>query len=284
MKRINPPPVNDILELQFLADNTKLGSYPNLLNEYIRFSSQYDSYVQSCGNPWDLIPLGFTDPFKKALKVHYNSPPDERLKFIEEYRRNLSPTVCPMCGGFGNGTLDHYLPKDDYPEYSFFSKNLVPACSCNSLRGTAVKGVVPPSRVIHPYFDDFLSDRLYQAAFKGQFDAPKISIEIIDDAHPQKDILRYHLDEVVSNDGTQGWFEKYWSDLSVRPHDILELVLPCRQQNLTGAELKTAIERYRNSKDKEYMTPNNWYSIFYTGLMRDNERLDQLAAIINLSR
>ncbi|MBE8717495.1 hypothetical protein C4F51_09865 [Cellvibrio sp. KB43] len=189
-----------------------------------------------------------------------------------------------MCGGLGNGTLDHYLPKDDYPEYSFFSKNLVPACSCNSLRRKAVKGVVSPSRAIHPYFDDFLSDRLYQAVFKGQFDTPGISIEIIDGNHPQKDILRYHLDEVISNDGTQGWFEKYWSSLSDRPHDMLELVLPCGPQNLTGSELKAALNRYRNSKDKEYQTPNNWYSIFYTGLMSDNDRLDQLATKINQLR
>lgn len=284
MKKINPPIVDDIMELKSLAKNKRLSSYPNLLNQCSQFCSKYEEYIKNAGNPWGIDPLPINKQFKKELHLHYNSPPTGRLNFIDDFRRNLSPTLCPMCGGFGNGTLDHYLPKDSYPEYSFFSKNLVPACSCNSLRGTTVKGVASPSRAIHPYFDDFLSDRLYQAVFKGQFDASMISIEIIDAAHPQKDILKFHLDEVISNEGTQGWFEKYWSDLSLRPHDILNLVLPEGQQNLTGATLKTAVERYRNSKDKEYNTPNNWYSIFYTGLMTDNERLDQLAKVINLSR
>lgn len=284
MKKIDPPAVDDIKELQLLADKEGLGSYPSLMNEYIKFRSQYNEYNKSGGNPWNIVPLPISDDLKKALKNHYGSPPKGRLQFIEEYRRGLSPTLCPMCGGFGNGTLDHYLPKDDYPEYSFFSKNLVPACNCNSLRGTTVKGAKSPARVIHPYYDDFLADRLYQSVFQGDFFTPSISIEIIDKNHPKFDILRFHLDEVIKNKATQGWFEKYWSDLSQRPHDKLELVLPLSAQDLNGADLKVSLERYRNHMDKDHDTPNNWLSIFYTGLMNDNNRLDQLAAVINRNR
>lgn len=284
MKRIDPPVIDDIKELQLLSNNEGLGSYPCLLNEYIRFRSQYNQYSKSSGNPWNIAPLPISAHLRKALRLHYGSPPVGRLQFLKNYRRDLSPTLCPMCGGFGNGTLDHYLPKDDYPEYSFFSKNLVPACNCNSLRGTTVKGAVSPARVIHPYFDDFLADRLYQAVFKGEFYAPRISIEVIDINHPKFDILKFHLDEVVTNEATQGWFEKYWSDLSQRPHDKLELVLPSSSQVLTGADLKVSVEKYRNHMDKDYSTPNNWFSIFYTGLMKDQNRLDQLATIINCKR
>lgn len=284
MKGINPPPVNDIEELQLLADNERLGSYPDLRNECTKIVSQYDDYILHGGDPWRLTQLPVGNRLQKALIAHYNKPPTGRLKFINEYRRTLSPTICPMCGGFGNGTLDHYLPKDDYPEYSVFSKNLVPACNCNSLRGTTVKGRASPQRVIHPYFDDFLEQRLYQSSFKGSFETPSISIEVIDDNHPQVALLQFHLDEVISNDATQGWFEKYWSDLSQRAHDILDLVLPPPGQDVTGAELMGSIERYRNAKDKEHDTCNNWLSIFYTGLMNDQARMDQLAIIINSMR
>ncbi|SEK53158.1 hypothetical protein [Ectothiorhodospira marina] len=284
MKRIDPPAIDDIKELQLLANNHGLGSYPGLMNEYIRFRSQYNVYSKSGGNPWNIAPLPISDDLKKALRTHYGSPPQGRLQFLKKYRRGLSPTICPMCGGFGNGTLDHYLPKEDYPEYSFFSKNLIPACNCNSLRGTTVKGVASPARVIHPYYDDFLQDRLYQAVFQGEFSAPSISIEIIDKSHPEFDILKFHLDEVIKNEATQGWFEKYWSDLSQRPHDKLELVLPLPAQDVSGADLKVALERYRNHMDKDHDTPNNWLSIFYTGLIKDHNRLDKLAAVINSKR
>lgn len=281
MKTFSPPNVDDIEELRLIADNKRLGSYPYLMNEYIRFRDQYNNYITHGGDPWNIAPLPIDQHFKDKLINHYEVTPNGRLEFIDEFRRKLSPVVCIMCGGFGNGTLDHYLPKSLYPEYSFFSKNLIPSCNCNSLRGTSVKGAASPGRAIHPYFDNFLDERLYQSQFKGVFETPTISIEIINSGHPRIDILQFHLEEVITNDATQGWFEKYWSDLSQRPHDILELVLTPSPQALTGLELKASIERYRNSKDKEFDTPNNWLSIFYTGLMNDLFRLDQLANIIN---
>jgi hypothetical protein len=284
LKEINPPIVDDIQELQLLADNSKLGSYPDLLNEYIIFRDQYNDYIAKNGDPWRVAPMNISNDLKKALIYHYDHAPKGRLKFIKSSRYTLSPTFCPMCGGFGNGTMDHYLPKTNYPEYSFFSKNLIPACNCNSLRGTAVKGAASPARAIHPYFDDFLDERLYQAVFRGGFETPKISIEIIDNHHPKVGILQFHLDEVIVNDATQGWFDKYWVDLSLRAHNILELVLPVFPNVVTEEELLVAIERYRNSKDKEHDTPNNWLSIFYTGLMRDSVRVEQLAIKINSSR
>lgn len=282
MKKINPPNVEDIKELQLLANNGRLGSYPHLMNEYIMFREQYELYDVNMGNPWHIRQLPISGDFKKSLITHYNEPPVDRLLFIQEYRRKISPTLCPMCGGFGNGTLDHYLPKNDFPEYSFFSKNLIPACNCNQLRSTTVKGTTFPARVIHPYFDNFLEQRLYQSTFIGGFEAPSISIEVINTNHPEIDILKFHLEKVILNDATLGWFEKYWSDLSLRAHDILDLVLP--EDTITGINLKDSIERYRNSKDKEHNTPNNWHSIFYTGLTNDHVRLDELALRINLAR
>ena len=63
---------------------------------------------------------------------------------------------CPLCG-FGQAkTLDHYLPKSRYPQFSVFPSNLVPACyDCNigKRNGVANDRV---SQSIHPYFDQAL--------------------------------------------------------------------------------------------------------------------------------
>ncbi|MDQ7860344.1 HNH endonuclease [Peribacillus frigoritolerans] len=41
-------------------------------------------------------------------------------------------TKCAYCGIGDTNYMDHYLPKDDFPEYSIHSYNLVPCCSyCN---------------------------------------------------------------------------------------------------------------------------------------------------------
>lgn len=282
MKKINPPYFDDNVELDTLSLNTRLGSHPELLANLGIIKNQYQNYLNHLGNPWSINTCALSDKLQKALKTHYESPPVNRLDFLDQYRRDLSPNICPMCGGFGTGTLDHYLPKDNYAEFSVFSKNLIPACSCNSLRGTVVKGDVTPKRVIHPYFDNFLDQQLYQAIFDGSYETPSISVVVIDPRHAQADILQFHLDSVILTNHIINWMEKAWGDLCRRPHDLLDVVLP--DGNVNEGQLKSSIEKYLKAKNTEYETPNNWWSIFYCGLLNDACRLRMLADKINRLR
>jgi 5-methylcytosine-specific restriction endonuclease McrA len=281
--RIDLPIIDDIEELQELANNDKLGSYPKLIHSYLEFKLQYETYEQNSGDPFVITTVVVNDDkFKKTLINHFNQPPKGRLEFISSFRRKLSPLVCPMCGSLGNGTVDHYLPKDIYPEFSFFSKNLVPACNCNNLRGTITKGTAPAARVIHPYYDEFIDQRLYQVVFTGDYETPSISIEAIDTNHPHIDTLRFHLENVILNEATMGWMEKYWTTVTLRHHEVLMLVLP--EENVCPNTLTGCITKFRNAKDEEYGTPNNWFSMFYTGLLNDTNRIQILAQNINESR
>lgn len=284
MKLTERPDVDDLYELQKLADRKALGSYPDLMHAYIVIRDQYQTFLNNGGDPWQVFPVNLDTNLKESIKGHYSQSPKNCLEFISDIRYKSPSLVCLMCGSAGMGTLDHYLPKDIYPEFSIFSANLVPACNCNSLRKTTHKGRAIPQRVIHPYFDQFVTDRLYQAQFEGDFETPQITIEVIDDTHPNYETIKFHLESVILNDFTSGWFEKYWSNLALRPDDILELVLPDSTVVVQSANLATALTRFRNAKDKEFGTPNNWYSMFYTGLLTDNNRLDWLANIINQRR
>lgn len=62
--------------------------------------------------------------------------------------------LCPFCGGLGHaGTLDHYLPKANFPAYSVHPHNLVPCCrDCNSGKNASF-GAELHEQTIHPYFD-----------------------------------------------------------------------------------------------------------------------------------
>ncbi|MPV71429.1 HNH endonuclease [Burkholderia sp. BE17] len=61
--------------------------------------------------------------------------------------------VCPLCGQRDVSTLDHYLPKAEYPSLAVTPINLVPACQeCNHTKLQHF----PKSddqQLIHPYFD-----------------------------------------------------------------------------------------------------------------------------------
>jgi len=279
LKKIIPPIHDDNIELVDLAKNKKLKSYPELYNFALIIVNQYKDYVAQSGNPWSITSCDIPQELKDALKLHYKTPPKGNLTFIKSFREELSPNFCPMCGSLGTGTLDHYLPKDSYAEFSIFSKNLIPACNCNTKRGTTLRGATHPVRVIHPFYDNFLDTRLYQAYFDGSFETPNISLVIIDPNHPHIEILDFHLQEVILKNNVIHYFNSTWSNLQRLSSNTLQKLLPAGQ--LSFMEFYDAIRKFLYLKDAELESPNNWSSMFYAGLLNDHNRLERLRLEIN---
>jgi hypothetical protein len=61
---------------------------------------------------------------------------------------------CPTCGGIGQPrTLDHYLPKANYPKLAIVPHNLIPACrDCNTDKRNPLVDH-PHQQLLHPYLD-----------------------------------------------------------------------------------------------------------------------------------
>ncbi len=89
---------------------------------------------------------------------------------------------CPYCTSGTVATLDHYLPKDDYPEFSILPDNLVPSCHrCNTPRG--FKDRAGSRALIHPYFDPIPpDDRLLFAAVDIEKRLPKADFSVKTDS------------------------------------------------------------------------------------------------------
>jgi 5-methylcytosine-specific restriction endonuclease McrA len=83
--------------------------------------------------------------------------------------------LCPFCGGLGHvRTLDHYLPKANFPAYSVHPQNLVPCCrDCNSGKNASF-GPAVNQQTLHPYLDQahFFQERW-----------------VVANAHPESPIL-----------------------------------------------------------------------------------------------
>lgn len=66
---------------------------------------------------------------------------------------------CPLCAQRAVTTLDHHLPKTDYPALAVAPLNLVPCCSdCNRAKLARIPHT-PEDVSIHPYFDDVDQER-----------------------------------------------------------------------------------------------------------------------------
>lgn len=62
--------------------------------------------------------------------------------------------TCPFCGHRKVSTVDHYLPKAEFPVFVVTPANLVPSCTdCNKAKGDQVPST-EDEQIIHPYFDD----------------------------------------------------------------------------------------------------------------------------------
>lgn len=60
---------------------------------------------------------------------------------------------CPLCGFGHASTLDHYLPKSKFPQFSILPLNLIPSCKdCNTGKGT-ITAILAEEQSLHPYFD-----------------------------------------------------------------------------------------------------------------------------------
>ncbi|MDW3689198.1 HNH endonuclease signature motif containing protein [Cupriavidus sp. CV2] len=100
----------------------------------------------------------------KGLYTSHMVPDGKPARRIYDELRALAQK-CPLCGIGQVKTLDHYLPKSKYPQYSVLPINLVPACrDCNTekLANTTEEA---HNQTIHPYFDGahFFTDRWVMA-------------------------------------------------------------------------------------------------------------------------
>lgn len=264
MNKIPVPTNNNATAFQSLSMNHRVGSYPDL---QLIAPSVYASYVQYLavnGNPFLVQNYVLTQVQGDFLKQHYKSPPND-LAFITELRESTEHLVCPMCGSMHRGTLDHYLPKNTYAVFAIFSLNLVPACKCNSKRKEIVVGQNPGERILHPYFDNCLSERLITAKFSDLGRIPSVAVRLaVSASHPDHAAIDFHFRTVVKRTAICGYLADRWSKLCRKP----SLVVRAFEHNIQSPiDLQHLLEVERQAQDDLHDGKNNWDSVFVSGLL-----------------
>lgn len=91
--------------------------------------------------------------------------------------RALAHGKCPYCTVNSVETLDHYLPKEHYPEFSILTLNLVPSCTrCN--RPRPFKTQRGERSLVHPYFDAIPDERILVAKVTVALGVPHVMFEV----------------------------------------------------------------------------------------------------------
>ncbi len=90
-----------------------------------------------------------------ALKTCYSTESDPLKRFKQELKSlQAGFEFCQYCGLNEPDTIDHYLPKNEFPEFSTHPQNLVPCCGrCNQIRGRKPWRDQDECSTLHLYFD-----------------------------------------------------------------------------------------------------------------------------------
>jgi len=269
MKKLPLPEVDDLDILETMKNSPGIACQPFITNEYDQMRLQYTRYANNDGNPWACVGGTISNDLTNKLEYHYKSPYSD-LQYIKELRAKGSPDVCPFCGSLKTATLDHFLPQADYPEWIIYSRNLVPACDCNSKRRNDVKGELQNQRVLHPYYDNCLTSRIISTEYSGNYEEPVINIVPLPVEGTAEETISFHIDTVVKRSTAIHWMEEKWQSMRRNPRVIISSI-PRTAANLTIDELDTYLLETLEDKDEEHQTPNNWYSIFIHGIYRSED-------------
>lgn len=289
MKHLKPHNFDDYLALNNLEKSEQTyiskilckGAKYSLVDQY----KLYATYVKD--------PKSLTSRFKKlqilsTLLINaYESAPVAVNPLKSYVQDKLSPNICPMCGSSKTGTADHYFPKEEYPEYSIFSWNLVPACDCNTKRGATLFGKDKDEWIIHPYFEKRLKGRILTIDFifptSKQFPEattlePSLKIGKLYTSGIPKATIDFHVKEIQEKTTMLDWVETEWAQMRLTPCDSLTWYPSGTVQT---SEVKARVEEVRNSNDRRLGTPNNWTSALLDGIASSQNALKMVTDAIN---
>ena len=106
---------------------------PNVKVRYNTFDINHDA-----NNHIALIPHGYINQDKDDLLKLYTSNNKHLLKLknnVTTVLDNRAMNTCQYCTIDSVHSLDHIVPKNEFPEYAINPKNLLPACTiCNSYK------------------------------------------------------------------------------------------------------------------------------------------------------
>lgn len=141
------------LRRALLAESARVGARAA---EYLRLARDEELYCLKAEDR-STISTEMAGIYDRVLVRGGGRPLYNRIKGGAKYAR------CPLCGQRDVKTIDHYLPKQQYPEFSVFLANLVPCCSdCNKAKGEYLPTEYA-DQIFHPYFDDWSAHRMVKA-------------------------------------------------------------------------------------------------------------------------
>lgn len=239
--------------------------------------SQVRLYRDVSGDPTLIQPMNlrnYTDTDHNAEKrkkslIGLYTPKEDQLPYsqLERIRKHNGLVVCPSCGEPGRPrTLDHYLPKDKFPEFSINLLNLTPMCDwCQGEKLADYITQDGRKRYIHPYFDE-VNTPLFKIVFAQPYISPLINIAVLDELPPElKRLVSLHLEGI-------SFITRFKEFFKTRYISILRKSRDCRQPN--AINIRTILELSLGMEVEKSI--NSWDAVLYRSILDDHQLMQYL--------
>lgn len=177
--------------------------------------------------------------------------------------------ICPYCGEGKIEEVDHYVPKEEYPEFTLYPNNLIP--SCNKCNGKKLDGFINSTnerQFINFYYDNI--DDIEFLRIEFYFDSMDIK---------KTTKVKYMADfSKISNEYLRKIVQKHYSHLDlllrydeVASNEISEIFdtlqdQPCRDESYVKTLAEGIILARRNGQLKR-AGKNDWKYLLYDKLV-----------------
>jgi hypothetical protein len=240
--------------------------------------AQYQLYVENKGNPesvyqFDLLKFlggdrAELDKRKKTLLNLY-SPKEHQSPYaiLKRMRRKHQLLCCPSCGEDGTpGTLDHYLPKDDFPEFAACLMNLTPMCNrCQEEKSTNYLTAKGQKAYFHPYFDN-INESYFLVDIFPPYDTPTFKVKIARGEPKSIRLLMSHLKGI-------DFMERFHVFCEAKHIHLLKIMAgrslqkdPHSVESMINLFLLPELEK----------SVNSWDAIYYSSVLENQKLLEYL--------
>jgi 5-methylcytosine-specific restriction endonuclease McrA len=141
----------------------------------------YQDYELAAPEVAGLEGVTLTPLQKDAMRHAYTVETSPMTELRSNLLKRISVARCPFCGINESSTLDHYLPKEKYPEFSVFPMNLVPSCAiCNTRkRDRILDGGTNVRMFLHPCYDTIPDAAFVDVRVRMEEDALIVTYRVV---------------------------------------------------------------------------------------------------------
>jgi len=211
-----------------------------------------------------------TEKRKGSLINLYSAKKGSALyKVLRAMRHDHGLISCPMCGESGTpGTLDHYLPKSQFPEFSILLCNLVPACgACQSSKDAEYETSAGEKRFINPYFDD-VSEPVFEVQITPPYEHPVFLVHVRANGESASSrLLLSHCDGIQLKKRFSKYCQAQYIYLLRQAHR--------HRTKSRSFSLRTRYEMFLENEEERGV--NTWEATFYRSVLGDDDLIDYLS-------